>query len=187
MSRLVRCAATLLAVGAATVAIAATGSPADAATHHWDGQYRLTRFAASKTGTSLAARQSERDFSDVYTFRTACTGDTCVATVIGGPPAANTTIPRPPRYTWKNGTWSEHFDWQWDCYQGPGVPKVYAPAHSDAHYTPQPDGVMRGSWTTVIDSGPCKGTVTMRVQAVATDPIAQARDALTALGSGSAS
>lgn len=81
-------------------------APADAAaTPSWDGVYSLKRFAASKTGTSLAARQAEPDFSDDYTFRTSCDGGTCVATVIDGPKPANSTLPQPPRYTWEAGSW----------------------------------------------------------------------------------
>ncbi|WP_018178726.1 hypothetical protein [Jongsikchunia kroppenstedtii] len=151
----------LAIVAGSTVGLA----PASAANAQWNGDYRLTRYAASKTGTSLAARQHEPDFSDVYTFQTSCTTGTCIATVVAGPPAANQTIPRPPKYHWDGHSWVEHFDWQWDCYMGAGVPKVYAPAHSDAYYTPQPDGTMRGVWTTVIDSGPCQGDVTMNIMA----------------------
>jgi hypothetical protein len=40
----------------------------------WNGKYSLLRYAGEKTGTSLAARQPEPDFSDVYTFVTDCTG-----------------------------------------------------------------------------------------------------------------
>lgn len=50
------------------------------------------------------------------------------------------------------------YDWEWDCYQGEGVPKVWAPAHSVAYYTPQPDGTLTGSRRTDIDSGPCEGS-----------------------------
>ncbi|MGC4935894.1 hypothetical protein ACLQ3C_19690 [Gordonia sp. DT30] len=158
----------VLATVVLLVALASTAwgvGTADAATAAWDGQWSLTRYAASKFGTSLAARQHEPDFADTYTFDTACTHGRCVATVVAGPPAANTTIPRPPHYTWNGTSWVEHFAWQWDCYMGPGVPKVYAPAHSDAFYTPMPDGTKRGIWTTTIDSGPCRGTVTMAVMA----------------------
>ena len=150
------------------LAVAALGtgvSDAGAAQPEWNGQWSLTRYAASKTGTSLAARQKEPDFSDTYTFSTSCASGKCVATVVAGPEAKNPTIPRPPRYTWNGVSWVEHFDWQWDCYMGADKPKVYAPAHSDAFYTPMPDGTKRGEWTTTIDSGPCAGTVTMAVKA----------------------
>lgn len=152
-------AAMLTATGFVIGAGAAEAAPS------WNGQWTLTRYAASKTGTSLAARQREPDFSNVYTFATRCSAGKCVATVVDGPPAANPTIPRPPRYTWNGVTWMEQFDWQWDCYMGAGKPKVWAPAHSVAWYTPQRDGTKTGTWRTVIDSGPCRGTVVMAVKA----------------------
>lgn len=42
---------------------------------------------------------------------------------------------------------------------------MWAPAHSEAYYTPQPDGSLKGSWRTDIKSGPCAGSVIMRVEA----------------------
>lgn len=156
----------LFALALATTGFAVTSGPA-AAAPTWNGQWTLTRYAASKTGTSLAARQREPDFSNVYTFATQCSGGRCVATVVGGPQAQNPTIPRPPRYTWDGVSWVERFDWQWDCYMGAGKPKVWAPAHSVAWYTPRRDGTKTGSWRTVIDSGPCKGTVVIAVKATA--------------------
>ena len=150
-------------------------APADAAaTPSWDGVYSLKRFAASKTGTSLAARQAEPDFSDDYTFRTSCDGGTCVATVIDGPKPANPTLPQPPRYTWEAGSWVHRYDWEWDCWQGAGVPKVWRPATSIATYTPQGDGTLKGVWRTTIDGGPCDGTVVMNVAASPVTPPAPA-------------
>ncbi|WP_068270249.1 hypothetical protein [Aldersonia kunmingensis] len=145
--------------------LAAMAIPAGAADPSWSGQYSLKRFAASKTGTSLAARQPEPDFSDVYTFETTCTNGTCVATVTDGPTPANPTLPLPPRYTWDGASWVHTYDWEWDCWQGEGVPKVWAPAHSVAVYTPQSDGTLTGTWRTVIDSGACEGDVIMNVAA----------------------
>ena len=69
--------------------------------------------------------------------------------------------------SWDGTRWVERFDFQWDCYQGDGVPKVWAPAKSWAFYTPQPDGSLRGTWHTDITSGPCRGTVEMPVAAFA--------------------
>src|SRR5690606_11279854 len=137
----------------------------DQAQPSWSGDYSLKRFAASKTGTSLAARQPEPDFADTYTFETTCADGTCVATVIAGPPPANPTLPLPARYTWDGTSWVHTYDWEWDCYQGEGVPKVWAPAHSVASYTPQENGTLTGSWRTDIDSGPCEGSVIMDVAA----------------------
>ncbi|MBJ7287367.1 hypothetical protein [Williamsia sp.] len=144
------------------------GSAAAAAQPAWNGDYSLKRFAATKYGSSLAARQKEPDFSDVYTFDTQCAGRsalTCVSTVVNGPTPANPTLPLPPKYKWSGSRWVHTYDWQWDCYQGKGVPKVWAPAHSVAYYTPQRDGTFKGLWRTDIKSGPCKGSVFFRVAA----------------------
>ena len=145
--------------------------PAVAAQPDWSGDYSLKRFAASKTGTSLAARQGEPDFSDTYIFVTNCSAGPCVATVVGGPKPANPTLPQPASYTWDGTSWVHPYDWQWDCYQGEGVPKVWAPAHSEAFYTPQADGTLTGSWHTDIASGPCEGTVIMQVAAYPVRPV----------------
>ena len=132
----------------------------------WNGRYSLIRYAASKTGTSLAARQAEPDFSDVYTFQTSCGTGVCLATVTGGPAPKNPTLPVPPVYRWDGTSWVHTYDWQWDCYMGEGVPKVYKPAHSVAVYTPQADGTLTGTWRTDITGGPCNGSVIMKVAAV---------------------
>ena len=148
-------------VGAGVCAMPVAG----AAGQVWNGMYTLLRYAGEKTGTSLAARQSEPDFSNIYTFVTDCSTGTCIATVIDGPKPANPTLPLPPRYTWNGSTWVHIYEWQWDCYMGEGNPKVWAPARSVAYYTPQRDGTLRGSWRTDIYGGPCDGTVVMDVAA----------------------
>ena len=101
---------------------------AGAAGQVWNGKYLLLRYASGKTGTSLAARQPEPDFSDIYTFVTDCSRGTCVATVVDGPRPENPTLPLPPRYTWNGSTWVHIYEWQWDCFMGDGVPKVWSPA-----------------------------------------------------------
>lgn len=151
----------MLVLGLLVVAVAGVGS-ASAAQPAWNGDWSLKRFAATKSGTSLAATQREPDFSDVYRFRTVCVGETCTATVVDGRAPANTTLPQPARYTVDGTSWVHVYDWQWDRYMGPDVPTVYAPAHSVAYYTPQPDGTFAGSWRTDIASGPCAGSVVMR-------------------------
>ncbi len=138
---------------------------AGAAGQIWNGPYLLLRYASGKTGTSMAARQSEPDFSDIYMFRTDCSRGTCVATVVDGPRPDNPTLPLPPQYTWNGATWVHIYEWQWDCYMGEGVPKAWNPARSVAYYTPQPDGTLRGSWRTDISGGPCNGSVIMDVAA----------------------
>lgn len=131
----------------------------------WNGTWSLVRYAAAKSGTSLAATQHEPDFRDDYTFVTSCSAVACVSTVVDGPKPANPTLPLPPRYTWDGTRWVHIYDWQWDCYMGEGVEKVWRPARSWAYYTPQADGTLRGVWTTEIDGGPCAGTVVMDVAA----------------------
>lgn len=150
---------------AVSVAAFVTPPAAQAAGQVWSGRYSLVRYAAEKTGTSLAAQQWEPTFSDVYLFSTDCSTGRCVATVVGGPKPQNPTLPQPPRYTWDGEKWVHVYDWQWDCYQGPGVEKVWAPARSVAWYAPHADGVLRGNWRTDIQGGPCNGSVEMAVDA----------------------
>ncbi|MDI9896424.1 hypothetical protein QM797_16985 [Rhodococcus sp. IEGM 1381] len=157
--------AVVLAAAWSTTAIVPAAAAPSTTDASWTGLYTLERFAATKSGSSLAARQSEPDFSDDYTFVSTCMGGPCVATVIGGPPPKNPTLPQPPQYTWDGTSWVHVYDWMWDCYQGPNVPRPLAPAHSVATYTPQPDGTFSGVWRTVIDSGPCVGDVVMNVAA----------------------
>lgn len=149
----------------ALLAFATLAPAAGADTAQWNGRYSLLRYAAAKTGTSLAARQPEPDFSDIYLFSTNCASGRCIATVLDGPKPKNPTLPLPPQYTWDGQRWVHIYDWQWDCYMGEGIPKVWAPARSFAYYAPQGDGTLRGNWTTEIYGGPCGGTVTMVVAA----------------------
>jgi len=140
--------------GAVAVAIlAGPASPVSAAAPAWNGKYSLVRYAAAKSGTSLAARQAEPTFSADYVFVTACSAGRCVATATDGPTPANPTLPTPSHYAWDGSRWMERFDFQWDCYQGEGVPKAWTPARSWAYYTPQPDGTLRGVWHTDISGG----------------------------------
>ena len=40
-----------------------------------------------------------------------------------GPIPKNPTLPQPSHYVWDGTRWVEHFDFQWDCYRGEGIPK----------------------------------------------------------------
>ncbi|CDQ45804.1 MULTISPECIES: hypothetical protein [Mycolicibacterium] len=131
---------------------------AGAAAQWWNGRYQVVSYASQKNGTSVAARQPEGDLTALYTFATAC-GTACVATVVDGPAPSNPTIPQPQRYTWSAGKWTFSYNWQWECFRGEGLPRVYSPAQSWVTYTPQPDGSLQGSWYTDILSGPCRGNV----------------------------
>lgn len=155
------------ALSAAIVSLIALAWPARAAAPAWNGTYSLVRYAADKSGTSVAAAQAEPTFRADYLFVTSCASGRCVATATNGPVPKNPTLPQPSRYVWDGGRWVEHFDFQWDCYMGAGVPKVWAPARSWAFYTPQADGSLRGTWHTDIADGPCKGRVEMPVAAIA--------------------
>jgi hypothetical protein len=160
-----RVVAVLAAVTASVAGTPAVG--AHAVSPAWNGKYSLVRYAAGKSGTSVAATQTEPTFSADYVFTTACSSGTCVATATNGPTPKNPTLPQPSRYTWDGAKWVEHFDFQWDCYRGEGAQKVWAPARSWAFYTPQADGSLRGVWHTDIIGGPCGGSVEMPVAAFA--------------------
>lgn len=160
-----RVVAVLVAAAASVAGTPAVG--AQAAAPSWNGKYSLVRYAAGKSGTSVAARQAEPTFSADYVFTTACSSGRCVATATEGPAPKNPTLPQPSHYTWDGAKWVERFDFQWDCYMGEGVQKVWAPARSWAFYTPQADGSLRGVWHTDINGGPCGGTVEMPVAAFA--------------------
>jgi hypothetical protein len=141
---------------------------AGAAGQVWNGKYFLVSYASGKTGTSLAARQPEPDFSGISTFVTECSPASCVATVVDSPRPKNPTLPLAPRYTWNGSAWVHIYEWQWDCFMSDGVPKVWTPAKSVALYTPQSDRTLRGSWRTDIYGGPCDGTVIWDVAAFPT-------------------
>ncbi|BCI86605.1 hypothetical protein NIIDMKKI_18110 [Mycobacterium kansasii] len=110
----------------AAAVIAVVGNPAvalHAATPSWNGKYSLVRYAAVKSGTSMAAGQAEPTFSADYVFTTTCSAANCVATATNGPTPKNPTLPQPSHYAWDGTKWVEHFDFQWDCYLGEGWPK----------------------------------------------------------------
>lgn len=150
---------------ATSIAAACVLPAADAAVPDWSGRYSLVTFASQKTGSSVAARQAEPDFSAQFVFATDCSGGRCVATVVDGPAPGNPTVPRPQQYSWDGARWVNTYDWQWECFRGGDVTPEYAPARSAAFYAPSPDGSMFGTWRTEIYSGLCKGTVVMPVAA----------------------
>ena len=155
---------TLLAAALTTTGLA-TPVAAWAAPKPWNGRFQMTTYASRKAGTSPAARQPETDFGAVFALATACSFDTCVATVVDGPAPGNPTIPQPIRYTWNGTGWATTYDWLWDCLIGGGQQKQWAHATSFAQYAPQPDGSFRGTWHTDISEGACRGSVVMPVVA----------------------
>jgi hypothetical protein len=94
------------------VLLAPMGS-ADSAS--WDGQYAITFIVGPKGGTSIAAGQSEVQYTDTYTFSLTCATGKCIATIIGGPPPRNPTVPQPVQFTWDGSSWTQASDFQWDC------------------------------------------------------------------------
>ncbi|MGV0793414.1 hypothetical protein ABQE89_16600 [Mycolicibacterium sp. XJ1819] len=155
----------MLAVYAAVSAISVLPS-VSAAPPSWEGRYQVITYASEKMGSSVAAAQSEPNFSAVYVLATDCSSGLCVATVVAGPAPTNPTIPQPIRYTWDGSRWQYAYNWQWECFRGDGVPSEYAPARSRVFYAPDIDGSLYGTWHTDILAGTCRGNVVMPVAAV---------------------
>lgn len=141
----------------------ATGAAAD--NPSWNGQYAITFMVGPKSGTSMAVGDPEVQHTDVYTLRSSCTGGKCVATIVGGPPPSNPTVPQPVQFTWDGSSWTQVSDFQWDCMM-PDTSIQWNPAHATVRYTPQPDGSLAGTMHTDILSGACQGTIEMNMTAV---------------------
>jgi len=148
----------LVSLGAVAV------TPAQAAPAAWSGRYTMVTYASQKGGTSPAARLPESDISAVFTMTTSCAGGRCVATAIG-PASSNPTVPNPLSYSWDGQQWKIAYDWVWQCPIGAAGQSQWSPAQSFTYYTPQPDGSLRGMWSTDIASGACRGNVVMPVAA----------------------
>ncbi|MCB0938264.1 MAG: hypothetical protein KDB55_19965 [Mycobacterium sp.] len=152
---------------AALLASAAIAPPqAHAAPKPWNGPYQMLTYASQKAGTSPASRQTENDFSAVFTLSTSCSVTTCVATVVDGPRPGNQTIPWPARFSWNGSEWVTSYEWLWDCLVGGAGEKQWARAASWTFYKPQPDGSLKGAWHTDISEGACRGSVVMPVAAL---------------------
>jgi hypothetical protein len=155
----------LVGLSTAPVVLALSLSPAasaDAAS--WNGEYAITFIVGPKAGTSIAAGQPEGQYTDTYTFESRCSDGKCTATIIGGPPPSNPTVPQPVQFTWDGSSWTQVSDFQWDCMM-PDETIQWSPAHADVRYTPQPDGSLSGTMRTEIASGACQGTVEMNMTA----------------------
>lgn len=140
-----------------------TPSTAQAAPLAWNGPYTMVTYASQKGGTSPTVRQSESDFSAVFTMSTQCAGSVCTATA-AGPASSNPTVPNPLTYRWDGQQWKSVYDWVWQCPVGGGTGQ-WSPARSFTYYAPQSDGSLRGMWSTDISSGACRGNVVMPVAA----------------------
>ena len=150
-----------LAVLAVALSVAPTVS---ADPPSWNGQYAITFIVGPKSGNSMAAGQPEVQYTDTYTFRSSCVGGKCTATIVGGPPPRNPTVPQPVQFTWDGSSWTQVSDFQWNCMM-PDDTIQWNPARGDVRYTPQPDGSLSGTMHTEILSGACQGTVEMNMTA----------------------
>jgi len=130
----------------------------------WNGQYAITFIVGPKDGTSVAASQPEVQYTDTYTFRSSCASGKCIATIVGGPPPRNPTIPQPVQFTWDGSSWTQASDFQWDCMM-PDTSIQWSPARGQTRYTPQPNGSLSGTMHTDILSGPCQGTLDINMTA----------------------
>lgn len=155
---------TLVGVSAASLSIALPLSPAGADSPSWNGKYAITFMVGPKSGTSLAAGDPEEQHTEIYTFRSSCTGGKCTATIVGGPPPSNPTVPQPVQFTWDGSSWTQVSDFQWDCMM-PDTTIRWSPAHATVRYTPQTDGSLAGTMRTEILTGPCQGTIEMHMTA----------------------
>ena len=79
-----RAASLIVAVAAAGAGVAPFVASADPAPS-WDGWYKVTFQTDRKSGTSMAAKQSETPYTAWYKFATDCSSGTCVAAVVDGP------------------------------------------------------------------------------------------------------
>jgi hypothetical protein len=157
----------LVALAAVPLAAALCGAPTAAAVPvpSWNGPYQISFFDVAKQGTSMAAIQSEKQHTETYVFSTSCSNGPCVATIVGGPPPTNPTVPQPVQYTWDGTAWTQTNDFRWDCLWADGTIE-WNPARAVVRYTPQADGSLNGTWHTDILSGTCEGTVDMQMRAV---------------------
>jgi hypothetical protein len=154
----------LISLCAASLAIGLSlPSAASADPPSWNGEYAITFIVGPKEGTSIAAGQSEVQYTDTYGFRSNCGGE-CIATIISGPPPRNPTVPQPVQFTWDGSSWTQVSDFQWDCMM-PDTTIQWSPARADVRYTPQPDGTLAGTMHTEILTGPCEGTLDIHMTA----------------------
>lgn len=156
--------AVAVSAAALTVAPAASADPAP----NWAGWYKITFHTDQKSGTSVAAKQSEQPYTAWYKFGTDCSSGTCVASVLDGP-APKQNVTQKTTFDWNGTEWSKTSGWRWDCPLGDGT-ITFDAASSVTTYTPQPDGSLKGMFATNIGSGACQGTVYIPLTAVPSTP-----------------
>lgn len=130
----------------------------------WNGDYLVVLSANAKSGTSVAARQSEFAHRSNVSFTSNCTAGGCIATVVNPAPPKNDSMPRTIEFTWNGSQWVREMTWKWDCLLPDGTVE-YAPAKSITVYTPGQYGILTGVFHTDIASGACQGNVDMPVSA----------------------
>jgi hypothetical protein len=157
------------ALAAAAALLCAPSVGADPAPT-WDGWYRITFHTDRKTGTSIAAGQSEEPYTAWYRFTTDCSSGTCQASVATGPTPKD-NVAQATTFTWTGSQWSRTNNWRWDCLL-PDDTITFDPASSVTTYTPQADGSLTGTFATNIGGGACEGTVYIPLTAVPSDPTA---------------
>ncbi len=155
-----------VAKAAAALTIAAAAAPsahADPAPN-WNGWFRITFHTDQKSGSSLAAKQSEEPYTVSYRFGTDCSSGTCQATALDGP-GSKDNVEQSVKFDWTGTHWSHTNGWRWDCLLPDGT-ITFDPARSVTTYSPQPDGTLTGTFATNIGSGACQGTVYIPMTAV---------------------
>lgn len=157
-------AAALLFASPAVSAPLAAAEPAPG----WNGWYRITFHTDQKTGSSLAAKQSEEAYTASFKFATDCSSGTCVASVVDGP-ASKDNVAESTKFDWTGSQWSRTNSWRWDCLL-PDRTITFDEASSVTTYSPQPDGSLKGTFVTDIGDGACAGTVSIPLTAVAVAP-----------------
>lgn len=155
------------AAGAALLAVASWfGLPTASAdpAPNWNGWYKITFHTDQKSGTSVAAKQSEEPYTASFKFSTDCSSGTCVASVVDGP-ASKDNVTASTKFDWTGAQWSRTNSWRWDCLL-PDRTITYDLASSVTTYQPQSDGSLTGMFATNIGSGACQGTVYIPLTAV---------------------
>ena len=118
----------------------AQGDPAP----NWSGNYKVTFHTDQKSGSSMAATQSEEPYSATYQFSTDCSSGSCVASAIDGPTPKD-NVSKAVKFDWTGSQWSRTNNWRWDCLL-PDRTITYDPATSVTTYLPQADGSLTGTF-----------------------------------------
>lgn len=152
---------------AASLCLAPAASASEVAA--WNGEFILTLSTNAKSGTSIAATQSEFAHRTKVFITSTCSGGACVATVTNPPPPKNDSMPRSIDFTWNGSQWVREMAWKWDCLLPDGTVE-YDPAQSITVYTPGQYGILTGVFHTDIASGVCKGNVDIPISAKPVTP-----------------